>query len=310
MLDAMFRIQQVFSRKVSMERRGKPLESLSPAERRDFTRDIALALHAEVSELLEEMPGWRMHRESSRDALRANVLFECVDVWKYLLNVLLAWGVSPEEFLAAFEAKSGVVEARWEQERALLRIAAEGRPVAAFDLDGVLAEYPGPWLRFLEVQLGNRYASVDDAKDLLPPDEYEDLKTSYRASGLKRTAPGPALGSTAVPGAFRDAGWGVVILSARPAWKVGRVHSDTLGWLEDHGVPYDALLFDEDKGVKAARSIPNLRFMAEDDPGHAREVARLGVKVYLLGGAAPPRALAGRIVPVGGLPAIAAAELP
>lgn len=295
-LDYMWREQRAFTEEVLRDR-GLSLGEMDPRSLREWTRDVVLSIHGEAAELLEELD-WRMHREPSRAVVRGNVVEEAVDVWKFLMNVLLTWGVSPEEFLEAFVDKSAVVADRRRSEEALRRLAESGQPVAAIDLDGVMAEYPGPWLRYLSASVGISLKDVEEARDAVDPAVYEDHKRAYRESGSNRRVDPIYLAPAAVE-ALRINGWGVVLLSSRPVKEVACVYGDTLHWLEEHGVPYDALIFDSEKGVRAARSIPGLRFVADDTFRHCREVARLGVRAYAIGheGPVPPR-LADRIFPV------------
>lgn len=288
-LSEMMDVQRRFTAMV-LEGRGTDLGTMTEAQVVEFTREVVLALHAEADELLEEI-NWRMHRAHVGKVVRSNIVYECVDVFKFLLNVLLVWGVTPEQFAEAFSAKSRAVESRYVQERTLADLREQGREIVAFDVDGVLAEYPGHWLSWLAARghadpaSGVPYRpfdSVNAAKDSMSPDVYADLKMEYRSSGAKRNIP-PCFGSADAVARIRAAGFGTVALSARPAWKISRLHADTLDWFAEYGMTFDAVYFDADKSVKAARSLPNLRAIVEDDVGQAREVARLGVDVYLVG---------------------------
>lgn len=79
---------------------------MSDEEVIDYLRWNALALHAEVSEMTQEF-GWKPWAKSqyiNRDAL----VGEGVDVLKFLLNMLLAVGVTPAELFEKFTLKTAV----------------------------------------------------------------------------------------------------------------------------------------------------------------------------------------------------------
>lgn len=72
----------------------------------DYLRWNALALHAEVSEMTQEF-GWKPWA-TSQHINREALVGEGVDVLKFLLNMLLAVGVTPSELAEKFTLKTVV----------------------------------------------------------------------------------------------------------------------------------------------------------------------------------------------------------
>jgi 5' nucleotidase, deoxy (Pyrimidine), cytosolic type C protein (NT5C) len=157
------------------------------------------------------------------------------------------------------------------------------------DIDGVLADYVGSLLRFLNDRLGTAYRREQITRPHvgsnleLPPAAYRALKREFRECGLE------GLGADPIPGAIRFVhhlrarGYAICLLTGRPAATVKRLIPDTLAWLERHGVPYDECIFDREKADRLARLGGAVRPSAfiEDSPAQAVRIARRGIPVWL-----------------------------
>ena len=76
--------------------------------RESLTKDYFVALMPELTEVINEI-NYKQHKKTkvvNRDLL----LEEFVDVFKYFLNMLLMWDITPEEFIKAFKLKSKKVD--------------------------------------------------------------------------------------------------------------------------------------------------------------------------------------------------------
>ncbi len=103
-----------------LQERGQAIDGLSHDELTDLSKQYILSMHKELSEVLDNVDGWKMHRPSSGEHNRPQIVEESIDIQKYLIGFLLLWGVSPGEFFEAFMAKSKVVAERWERDRKTL----------------------------------------------------------------------------------------------------------------------------------------------------------------------------------------------
>src|SRR3989304_1227605 len=81
---------------------------------------------------------------------------------------------------------------------------------------------------------------------------------------------------------LKSVGYKIVIISARPYEKYNRIFPDTLQWLNNNEIKYDAVYFEKDKHIKILKQLPNLSFVIEDNPEYANQIASQGYKVYLL----------------------------
>lgn len=280
-VERQYKRQSEFTDKVLVSLYGSKPENLSSAELMDYTQKMVLSLHREVDELLDEIP-WKHHRlYDGANIIRTNVLEELIDVIKFALSTARAYNFTVEEVLDAFELKSDVVEDRWRQEHTPLNIDSDQKLVLV-DLDGVLNEYPDPFLNFVFQQTGVRYEDMEDL-EAADPALKRQMKHEYRESGIKRDLE-PIPSSIVACQMLDAAGYGVVIMSQRPYQTYARIYSDTVFWLKKHHVPYKRLLFVPDKGHRLlfAPFKDRIEFAVDDDPGVVKALRELGIKTYWL----------------------------
>jgi uncharacterized HAD superfamily protein len=265
------------------------LDNLSLAERVAWSKDYALYLHGEVGEFLRELPSWKVHRgQKDTTIIRSNMLEEWIDIFKYWLCLGQVWGFTPEEFLAEFERKSMVVEQRFKQER-LLDLVSPDAKVVGVDIDGVLADYPRSFVEFVNSKLGTCYR-VEDVRGYdvysqlgLSPEIGQQLKDEYRQTGQKRYIP-LCEGAKDFLQWLKSCGYAVVLLTSRPYEQYKRILPDTMEWLRDNDLPYDAILFAQDKMERLLKvfGTKRIEFFVDDVAKYANDIARLGVPCYLI----------------------------
>lgn len=262
--------------------------SATSAERQQYTKEIILHVVSECDEVLREI-NWKMHREEAVEVVDVQaVLEEIIDLQKYVFTLAQIWGVTPQQYLTEFDRKSEVVAQRFKQEMQLRLV--EDEKIAAIDIDGVLAEYPAGFVSFLEEKTGKKLSQIPiphyDLYAVLSKEvggyaEMKKYKHEYRATGQKRFLP-VVDGAVASMKRLKKLGYTVVLLSARPVSQYPRIFADTMEWLKANDIPYDAILWDENKEEKVVKSFPKMQFMVEDHAGNANRVARMGYKVYLI----------------------------
>ena len=92
------------------------LENMTLEEKIKFTKENMLALHRELGELLNELP-WKPHRAKDKNYDIDNVQEEMIDCFKYMINLALTWGLTPETFVELFNKKTAIVQARFDNEK-------------------------------------------------------------------------------------------------------------------------------------------------------------------------------------------------
>ena len=236
-------------------------------------KDLSLGLYEEVSELSKIVGHYKAHVLKTPPIEKVNVADGAADVLKYLISIAQLYSVTAEELFQAFVRKSNVVDDRAKGER--LELERDTKLIIV-DVDNVIADLSG-WQSKLNEARGG--APMNDRTVQLLESLKEDF---YRDGGFLHLPPidGAADGLKAIS----EAGWKIVLISARPYWQYKRVYGDTVEWLQKHGMTYDLILFNKDKAEAIYEHIFPARpsYFIEDREKHAKEVAGIGVPVLLL----------------------------
>lgn len=278
----MWEIQLAFNNKFFNKKLNKNINELTIDEKVAWTKNHLLSLVKEAMEVLDEIPNWKEHRNESTDFIPTNLFEEIIDVNKFALGLAQIWEMTPGQFYGDFKRKSFVVDQRWAQEQELGSIDQDQK-VVGIDIDGVLGMYHFWFTEYCKQIWGVAVDDFDDIKEFVGQDKYEMIKAAYRQSGWKAKMP-------AVPGAseftkrLKEDGYQIIILTARPYKKYTRIYPDTLEFLRNNDIQFDAIIWDEDKHLKIIKQFPNMEFMIEDTPSIALEVAKAGYPVYMPSG--------------------------
>lgn len=162
---------------------------------------------------------------------------------------------------------------RWSQD--------ESTKICGLDIDGVLNLYPDPWVDYLNKQLGENFQDLNEAKEQVSYTAYKDLKWAYRESGIKATLE-VRPGAKEVLERLKSMEYDILILTSRPFAQHPCLFKQTVDWLALRELPYDGIIFGDDKYVKVLTQVPNLRFLVDDHRYHAMQVARWGYNSFLV----------------------------
>ena len=100
------------------------------------TQQLALCAHAELSSLVNAT-NFKKHHGNLEKVDRSNILFESIDVLRYILAIQNLWNISPEEIASAFTAKDSYLNAR----KRIQDNPWQGQPVAIVDMDDVIVDF-------------------------------------------------------------------------------------------------------------------------------------------------------------------------
>ena len=284
LLDSMWQTQDQFNELVL----GKKLTELTPAEINQWADKYGFLLVREVAEFINEL-NTKPHRKEAKTIIRSNLLEEWIDIFKYWLCLGRLFGFSPQDLREEYYRKSDVVMQRFFQEKQLQYIPGK---VAGVDIDGVLADYPAAFINFVNRELGTDFNPVGQKNYHLPEslglplDLCMELKHKYRETGQKRFIPVKP-GAKELLEALKQAGYTIVLLTARPYKQYKRIFADTQEWLNNNGLLYDSIIWDEDKNTRLVREFGQERisFFIEDVAKNANQIAALGVPCYLINAA-------------------------
>ena len=274
-LKEIFKIQESFTEKF-FEKQGLSIKDVLNDKQLKvkWNKEYVLALSKEVYGVLDEID-WKMHTSKNTEDVNDNVLEECVDVLKYLFGIIQLNGFSVDDLHQKFIDKSKVVEAKFNQEDVMDKIKASNKKIAFIDIDGVLADWPGGFLKWAG------YESLTQFKNNVNKKKQYKIKSKYRTCGIKAKL--DVLDSVENFMKSTCEKYNVVLLTARPYKKYFRIYSDTLKWLKDNNICYDAIVFDEEKEKYIINNFDpkQVAFCIDDDITNANKLSDSGFKVYL-----------------------------
>lgn len=270
-------IQKAFTEKFFATKGGMPK---GEKELTVVTKDYLLHLMKEVTEVLDQI-SFKMHRAPKDYVDRANVFEEMIDCQKFLWGLMQVWNFTYEEFENEFRRKSMVVEQRFAQESTMHEL--KDKPCVLVDIDGVLTDYPvcyydwifkQPWAQ-ASVQ-GHALLVENYLRSMTIP-ERERVKREYRQSGEKaKLAMLP--GARALLETIHEAGYKIILLTNRPYAKHFRIYPDTLEWLKNNELPYDAIIWARDKGFEAVKNFSNILWAVDDSVGNVKRLREAGIE--------------------------------
>ncbi len=148
-------------------------------------------------------------------------------------------------------------------------------PVVALDIDGTLGNYHEHFFKFVEGYLGRKSEEgftrhtyqgdqpygefiCDSFKTTMS--EFRNAKLAYRQGGMKRTMPAYMDAASLAKEIFPSCDlW---VTTTRPYLRVDQIDPDTREWLRRNQIPYDGLLFHEDKYQVLADRVDPRRVVA------------------------------------------------
>ena len=96
--DHMLKIQKQYNEKVLKS-------TITPKDRELITQNLALCTHAELSSLVNAL-NYKHHHGDLGRIDKSSILYESVDVIRYMLAILNVWDLTEEEFSSAFHKKN------------------------------------------------------------------------------------------------------------------------------------------------------------------------------------------------------------
>ena len=272
-LSEIFKIQREFSKTWLKEEKNLDIFNMLREDKIKWSKEYILAAINELCEALNELK-WKTHRKFEKQDNIDNFNEECIDVFKFLLNLAIMNGVNESDFYKKFIDKSEIVQLRYEQEKelSLLKIDPNAK-IAIVDIDGCLNNYPYHFLDFANDITRNSYLSVSDFKES-DISSYNKAKLKYRVSGEERNN---VLNNDthAFLHDLKIKGYTIVLLSARPYEKIKRLYSDTVHWLNSNDLPYDYLVFNKNKDQYIIDNLKgcNVVFCVDDDINNAQNLS-------------------------------------
>lgn len=115
-LQHIFNKQKEFQILLFKDKFNLNFDELTEEQKLEWTKEFVLCLNEESFEVLREL-NWKTHVHSKKEINRENILEESVDVFKYLLNIILVNGFTADEFLESFNKKTDKVLKKYQDKQ-------------------------------------------------------------------------------------------------------------------------------------------------------------------------------------------------
>ncbi|MDF2615473.1 MAG: hypothetical protein K0Q47_128 [Sedimentibacter sp.] len=272
-------VQLDFNKKFYKSKIGKDMNDMTMEEKVFWSKNQLLSIVKESMEVLDEIPNWKEHRNIATEFIPSNLFEEIIDVNKFSLGLAQIWGMTFEDYYKEYLRKSWVVDQRWTQEHDLKSINEDDK-IVGIDIDGILGDYPKWFLKFVYEKTGKEFNTLEQVKNCFGTSEYEGLKSLYRQSGWKATMP-VCEHASEFTNLLHNKGYKIIILTARPYKDYYTIYPDTLQFLKENEIYFDAIIWDEEKHLRIIKEFPKMLFMIDDTLEVAEAVAAEGYVVFL-----------------------------
>jgi hypothetical protein len=256
----------------------------SKIAKENITQNLVLCAHAELSYLIENTNYKKHHITHEKNVSTNQILFETVDVVRYMMSIMNIWDISSERFCNAYIKKDIYLN---EVNRIKNNSWDGNSPVAIIDIDDVLAEFRSGFASWISEEYNifpdvesKEYYFIDALNKLnINPEkvffEFVDKNGFYEY--LK-----PVEGALLFLEKLKDMGYWIHLLTARPDENANCFY-DTYHWLKKYNFCYDDLSFSSEKFRWCAQSKyydkDAIKFAIDDSPKHATEYAKHGICV-------------------------------
>jgi phosphoglycolate phosphatase-like HAD superfamily hydrolase len=257
---------------------------LSQDEVEKYTQELALCAHAEISSLVNAT-NYRTHHVHNKPTFdKDTVLFEAIDVIRYMFAILNTWKIDHKTIAEAYKSKDNYLA----MQESFKNKEWKGEPVVIVDIDDVLAEFRSSFADWLLINANIRADVESDEyyfiSALSKSDENPEVifETFLQHDGFKDL---PVIeGAISFLKDLKSLGYYVQLLTARPKDEL-RCLYNTYTWLNNNDIPCDAIDFSAEKFRWCAKSkyydSDKIAFAIDDSPKHAEEYAKHGIKCYV-----------------------------
>jgi hypothetical protein len=272
----LFSVQKKFNQKLYGD-------NLSDKEKAEITKTLSLCLHSEVSELMQSVT-FKDHHIQTDNIDKVKMLFESVDVVRYVIAILNLNDIDADEFIRAYDDKDVYLNNLDKDQKSW-----DGKQkVVIVDIDDVISEFRAHFAKHLNEEY-DLYPDVESEEyyfitalsklDMNPEQVFE----KFTDQGGFRDIP-VVEGAIEMLQSIRNRGYWIQLLTARPKENLKCFH-DTYYWLDKHNIPYDAIDFSSEKFRWCAKSkyydAGKIEFAIDDAPKNVSDYAKHGIFCYM-----------------------------
>jgi len=260
-------------------------KNLTQEQIEKITQENVLCAHAELSALINATHYKNHHVHTDPKANKTTVLYESVDVIRYMMSILNTWNISSEDFESAFMKKDIYLN----KHKELQEKTWDGKqPVAIVDIDDVLANFRQGFADWLTATYG---VDVDvNCKEYYFIDALSKININSEVVFRKFLDQGGFSSLTIntdnleLLWQLKHKGYWIHLLTARPEEELQCLY-DTYFWICQQNIPCDAISFSPEKFRWCVKSEyydkGKIMFAIDDAPKHANDYANHGIRCFV-----------------------------
>jgi hypothetical protein len=257
------------------------INELNLEQKRIWTKEFYMHIIVELSEMINSLQ-YKMHRNYIDEINENNIKENLIDAQKLLMGLSQLWFNDYYEFENLFIDKSIVVDLRFEFEK-VQNIALTNKNIAIIDIDGVLADLEYSTMEFIKEKFSDfsHFKNTREIKNKFPI-EYEKIKAEFRLGKYHRNVKLIDKADDFINKLAED--FKIIIITARPYEKYNNLWADTMYWLKNNNIKFDALYFDNKKHEKIIEifknNLNNIKFIVDDSAEICKQVEKIGIKSF------------------------------
>jgi len=256
--------------------------SMSEKQKEEMLKTITLAMHHEVSEIVSSS-NFKVFDKTNYEVDKDKILYNTIDVFRYLLAIMNLYDISSEEFLSSFNERDIQLKVRNS-----IAQPEENQKVVVVDIDDVVCDFRSYFNNWLYKTYGiyvdpnnTSYYSSKEVKNhgLSPEVVFEKFISHNEFLNIP-----PIESMVKFLRLAKKDGIYVQLLTSRPENSL-KCKYQTYAWLKNNDIPFDNLGFAAEKYIWVAKRDfylkGNLICAIDDSPKHAMEYATHDIKVLV-----------------------------
>ena len=257
-------------------------DKMSPKEKEEMLKTLTLAMHSEVTEIISSC-NYKIFDKSNFSFDRDKLVYNSIDVFRYLLAIMNLYEISANEFIDSFEERDVHLKINNSFSEPL-----EGQKVVVVDIDDVLCKfrsYFNSWLNktyniYIDPNSTSYYSSKEVKDHGYSP---EGVFEKFISENELLNIPAVETMSNFLQLARED-GYYIQLLTSRPQHNL-KCKYQTYLWLVRNNIPFDNIGFAAEKYIWVSKKDfylkGNLVVAIDDSPKHAMEYATHDVNVLV-----------------------------
>lgn len=105
-LDEIMKLQLAFMKRIDMNP-----DKMSMYIREGVTKEVVLAMHSELSEVLNEI-NWKPWKKKKKDIDEHKIKIEIIDLMRFLLELAIIWGLDAKDLFMYYKVKNKINQKR------------------------------------------------------------------------------------------------------------------------------------------------------------------------------------------------------